>query len=445
MLTKTANYEYDGAGVGDSNLTTVTEYPGAGHDDRVTKLFYDWRNCPMAVKEGVRVAGESGLTGVQRQITYVEYDNADHVTLIEKYDGDEGTISSSSGVPQCPTYPSGTTQSRLCRRAPSHTTTRGCAYKQSQFGVDQSSGAPQTNPLLTSIWYDPRGNVMKVSQPGQATEKYRYDGAGRIDRQYVVDASGDSNYDAAKDVGGDTVLEQREWAYDANSNVTFEVTKQRAPTSGTTGSIGDVPTDDDGGAAGGSSASPAWISYLAHYYDAANRLTTTYDAGNHGGYKFTRPSSAPSGDPITGTAASASSTTTVVDTSLTGADDVYVGYTLTVTSGTYAGEVRTVVDYVASSDTLTVFPGAQRQPDGEGYSISDGRTTTYSYDSAGRLEKRFDPRKDVGSGNHIVSKYFTTCSGARTRRSRTGRLTSAAAAAQPRTARPFTTTRATTT
>lgn len=406
-LTKTTDYEYDGGGVGDSTLTTMTEHPGVGQDDRVTKMYYDWRDRRVAVKEGVRVAGESGTTGVQRQITYLEYDNMDHVTLIEKYDGDEGTISLSSGVPQRPTYPSGTTASRLRAKTATAYDDQGRRYSEAVYGVNPSTGSTSTNTLLTSVWYDPRGNVIKMVQPGRPTEKYSYDGAGRVSKQFSGDASGDGNYAAAQNVSGDTVLQQNEWTYDKNGNVTFAVTKQLAPTSSSTGEIGNAPSDGGGGAAGGSAASPAWISYVASYFDAANRITASVDPGNHAGYNFPRPSTAPSGDPTTGTADSGGSTTTLVDSPLTGSDDAYVGYTLTITNGTHAGTVATVIDYVASSHTLTFSPALPSgTPDGATYTLSDGRTTTYSYDDAGRLEKRFDPRKDVGSGNHIVSKYF---------------------------------------
>lgn len=46
--------------------------------------------------------------------------------------------------------------------------------------------------------------------------------------------------------------------------------------------------------------------------------------------------------------------TTLVDTALTQANDYWLGAMLTLTSGTQAGELRTVTDFTATDDTLTV-------------------------------------------------------------------------------------------
>ncbi|MCZ2344266.1 MAG: hypothetical protein LC104_21105 [Bacteroidales bacterium] len=53
QLVREYEYEYDGGGVGDGNLTLLTEYPGGGADPRVTQSWYDWRNRPVVIKEGV--------------------------------------------------------------------------------------------------------------------------------------------------------------------------------------------------------------------------------------------------------------------------------------------------------------------------------------------------------------------------------------------------------
>jgi YD repeat-containing protein len=37
-------YLYDGGGVGDGNLTQLTQFPGGSADPRVTQYFFDWRN-----------------------------------------------------------------------------------------------------------------------------------------------------------------------------------------------------------------------------------------------------------------------------------------------------------------------------------------------------------------------------------------------------------------
>jgi YD repeat-containing protein len=49
---------YDGGGVGDSDLTQVTEYPGGTAANRVSQMFYDWRDRLVATKSGVQASEE---------------------------------------------------------------------------------------------------------------------------------------------------------------------------------------------------------------------------------------------------------------------------------------------------------------------------------------------------------------------------------------------------
>lgn len=60
-------------------------------------------------------------------------------------------------------------------------------------------------------------------------------------------------------------------------------------------------------------------------------------------------------DNVTGTADSGT-TTTLVDATLTQSDDHWNGYTLKITGGTNVGYNRTVIDFIASSDTLKTEP-----------------------------------------------------------------------------------------
>jgi hypothetical protein len=52
-MVKIAEYEYDAGGVGDSNLTKATFFPGGSAANRVVQYFYDWRNRLAAEKYGV--------------------------------------------------------------------------------------------------------------------------------------------------------------------------------------------------------------------------------------------------------------------------------------------------------------------------------------------------------------------------------------------------------
>jgi YD repeat-containing protein len=51
-MVKVREYEYDGGGVGDGNMTKVTEFTGVGAA-RVTQAWYDWRGRAVATKAGV--------------------------------------------------------------------------------------------------------------------------------------------------------------------------------------------------------------------------------------------------------------------------------------------------------------------------------------------------------------------------------------------------------
>lgn len=272
-LVKVTENQYDGGGVGDSNLTKQTQDPGAA-DDRVTEVYYDWRNRLVAIKNGVQV---SEGTDVQRQIEYRSYDNLDQVTAVETFDGDNVTVTSTSGVPNAPS-------SSLRRAKTTYDYDElGRVYRTSVFSVDPSSGNVSSDSLDTDTWYDKRGNVIKIAAPGGLVSKNSYDGAGRLITIYATDGGGDSGFSDADDVTGDKVLEQTTSAYDDNGNVILVETKQRFHDETLTGSLGDDSTGPK-----------ARVSYQAFYYDDADRLTDAVDVGTNAGSAYSRPGSVPS-------------------------------------------------------------------------------------------------------------------------------------------------------
>jgi len=99
-MIKISENVYDSGGIGDGNLTQVTAFPGTGAN-RVTQMFYDWRNRQVASKAGVE-ASES--TSLNRPIYYVELDNLSQTIANEQYDGDGVTITdgNNDGVPDKP-------------------------------------------------------------------------------------------------------------------------------------------------------------------------------------------------------------------------------------------------------------------------------------------------------------------------------------------------------
>jgi RHS repeat-associated protein len=272
-LVKVREYEYDNGGVGDGNLTKVTEHPGLGAADRVTQTFYDWRDRAVAVKQGVQ-ANEA--TDVNRPITYTEYDNLGEVVSAELYDGDGVTVTTTSGVQDRPSA------SLLRAKTTTSYDELGRAYRTQTYGVDPSTGAVSANALTTNTWYDLRGNVIKTSAPGGLVEKTAYDGAGRATTVYTTDGGGDVSWSDAGNVTGDAVLEQVETQYDADGEPILVTTRQRFHDETGTGALG-TPT----------SGVHARVSYAASYYDLAGRPTASVDVGTNGGTAYTRPSSVP--------------------------------------------------------------------------------------------------------------------------------------------------------
>jgi YD repeat-containing protein len=272
--------EYDGGGVGDGNLTKLTEHPGGSAADRVTQMWYDWRDRLVALKQGVQ-SGESSGDAAQRQISYLEYDNLDEVTATEQYDGDAVTISDSNGdgVPDKP--------ASLFRRGRMEFAydEQGRVYQTRVFSVNQSSGALSSTSLKSDTWYDKRGNVIKQTRPGAPAVKYRYDGAGRNTAVFLTDAGSDVSWTHAGELGQDLVYEQREFYYDKNGNTLFSLARLRFHSD--TGGWEELGTPTSGGA-----VARARVYATKSTYDAADRLTGSVDLGAVPGGRATSGSSA---------------------------------------------------------------------------------------------------------------------------------------------------------
>jgi RHS repeat-associated protein len=272
-MVEVAGYQYDGGGAGDGNLTQVTQYPGGGAANRVTQLWYDWRDRPVAVKAGVQ-ASESD--GTNRPILYYSYDNLDEVTETQQYAGDGVTLSSSGGVPQPPAA------ALLRAQEVASYDEQGRVYQTQVYDVSPTTGAVGAYTLSTNYYYDHRGDLIATSNPGGLWTKSVYDGAGRDVLDYTTDGALGINWAAAASVANDTVLEQAQTVYDADSNVIETVDSQRFHNATGTGPLGSP-----------SSGVGARVSYAAAYYDAADRLTASVDVGTNGGTAWTRPSVPP--------------------------------------------------------------------------------------------------------------------------------------------------------
>jgi RHS repeat-associated protein len=301
-----ASYEYDypgdtlaGDGVGNSNLTRMTVYVDSNSaNDRVTSFIYDWRDRAVLRKEGVQT---SEADNNAHPITYIQYNNADQVTMVERYDS-EYTISStvyhlafaydSDQIPDQPSDPGVDTLSgnqQLISKETYDYDDRKRLYQKSNYSVDPASGAVGY-PLSTNYWYNRRGAVLKVEQPGGLIAKTAYDGAGRkVKISYSDGGLEDHAWDNADEVDGDRVVEQVELTYDENGNLILATQRQRFHDQ----LDGNPSGGDDLGELGtlSSTHNKARVSYTSYYYDAANRATKKVVVGTNGGSSYSRPTS----------------------------------------------------------------------------------------------------------------------------------------------------------
>ncbi|OWK38391.1 RHS repeat domain-containing protein [Fimbriiglobus ruber] len=270
-----ADYVYDNGGVGDGNLTQLTQHPGGGAADRVTDYWYDWRDRLVAEKDGVET---TETDGVNRPLMVYTYDNLDEVTETQVYVGDGITPSIVDGVLSLPTGAA----SALRAQATTSYDELGQAYRTQVFDVDPTTGAVSTSTLTTNDYYDPDGDVIAESAPGGLWTKDVYDGAGRVIIEYTTDGAGGTTYADAASVSGDHVLTQTEVVYDGDGNPIETITRDRFATATGTGALGTPTTGVN-----------ARVSYAASYYDAADRDVADVNVGTNGGAAWTRPATVP--------------------------------------------------------------------------------------------------------------------------------------------------------
>jgi hypothetical protein len=142
-MTDVADYQYDGGGTGDGNLTQSTEHPGGGAADRVTNYWSDWRDRRVAEKDGVE---STETDGVNRPLIVTTYDNLNEVTQAQQYAGDGVTPSISGGVLS---LPSGTAADLRAQTITSFDEL-GRVYQTQQYDVNPSSGSVSSSALTTN-------------------------------------------------------------------------------------------------------------------------------------------------------------------------------------------------------------------------------------------------------------------------------------------------------
>jgi YD repeat-containing protein len=268
-LVETASYQYDS----DGNLTQETDYPVLGYAvNRVTDYWYDWRDRLVAEKSGVQ---SSENDGTNRPIIVTAYDNLDEVIETWQYEGDGVT----------PQFLNGglihIDPSLLRAQENDSYDEQGQLYQTQVWDINPSTG-DASGALTTNYYYDHRGNLIAESDPGGLWTKSQYDGAGRDVMDYSTDGASGTTWAEASSVVNDTVLEQEQTIYDADSNVIETIDSQRFHNATGTGPLG-TPTSGIG----------ARVYYTADYYDNADRLIADVNAGTNGGTAWTQPSSVP--------------------------------------------------------------------------------------------------------------------------------------------------------
>jgi RHS repeat-associated protein len=362
-LTKISENQYDGGSVGDGNLTQVTLYPGTG-SNRVTAMFYDWRDRRIATKSGVSV---SETDGVHRPITLVDLDNLGQVTATYRYDGDGESVTVSSGVVSV------SASTKLRAKSTAAYDEQGRVYEAKTFSVAQSNGTVSTDALTSLTWYDSRGNVIKSSQPGGLISKNAYDGVGRLTVSSTTDGGSDSGYSDASTLTGDAVLEQVLYTYNKNGAPVLTVSKARNHDETTTGALGDQSTTPK-----------ARVTYTTSFYDKADRTLATAAYGTNGGTSVSAPSES--------------------DSVPTRSDTILVT-SITYTSAGLADEVtdpKAVVNKTyhdnAGRTTKTIAAYTNGTP-----TDSSNQTTLYTYDGADHVRTL---TADMPSGtNDQVTEY----------------------------------------
>ncbi len=160
-------------------------------------------------------------------------------------------------------------------------------YIQQTYSVDPTTGNVSGTALVTYTFFGPRGNTIETIEPSGQVTKDVFDGAGRNTFQYVTDGGAVNNggvirmdYASASNVANDVVLTQTQNIFDGDSNTIETITSHRFNTDSTTatGALG-TPT----------SGVLARVSYVAAYFDNADRTTANVDVGTNGGQPWSRP------------------------------------------------------------------------------------------------------------------------------------------------------------
>jgi RHS repeat-associated protein len=256
-MVKVSENQYDSGGIGDGNLTQVTQYVSAtSGDTRVTAYGYDFRDR------------RTSMTDATSRYTVYTLDNLDRLTQTQSYATNGGT---------------------LIGQGQSNYDDRNRVYQQLTYAVDPSTGTVG-NALIANNWYDYSGNLIQsiAAGDGQVFTKQTYNGVNWVTASYRGFNTGGTSYSQASqtpDVANDIVATQSIPTNDEAGNVISTASFDRlndAPAPGATGSTGILSAGSD---------PKARVSYGAAWFDGIDRPIA---AANYGAIaSLTRPSTPP--------------------------------------------------------------------------------------------------------------------------------------------------------
>jgi YD repeat-containing protein len=400
-MTKVMAYEYDGGAlaVGDGNLTKITKpTDGTSTDDRLTLNFYDWRDRLVAIKSGSQ-GSEAG--DVNRPLTYTKYDNLNRPVIQYVFDGDGITPSVSGGLVSMPS------DSAMRAATLTQYDDRGRVYRATTFnvlqGIDGGASGPSSaavststaaqladasdttlagmQSLRTDTWFDNRNNVIKTRQPGGLVNKNVYDAASRLITTYTTDGHNDSSYADAASVSDDAVLEEVDTQYDDNGNAILVTTKQRWHDATGAGPLVAGNEFD-------TSLANARVSFVANWFDEADRLIHTVDYGNNGNNLISNSDST-MGSVIDPTQAPQNRSATDGWDLLLRIDYAYndQGYVQDVTD---PRNIKTRTQYDALGRRNVLFEAYQDGVVGNSATHDDDRKTTWQYNGYDQVTDQFN-------------------------------------------------------
>jgi len=350
-LVKVSSNEYDSNGVGDGNRTRSSLFTSA-LNSLDTLYQYDFRD------RGTNQLGPDGV-GLRRT-----YDNLDHVVVMEIYaDGNSNFTLEAA---------------ELRRKTETRFDEKGKVYQTVVHQVDPATGTIG-NRRTTNHTYNARGLSIRSKAPNGRLWKTQFDGALRVRATFGSFDDAETLYADADDVVSDTVFEETVTIFDAASNA---IQTTRYERTSTTAKLGDLSVSWG--------AAQSRRTFVAQWFDKANRPTDVVNYGTNNGSNLTRPATPP-------------------------APNTSDNYLVTHTDFDSAGRPYRSVDNKARI-AETIFDALGRptkavenRVDGTAAEIEldTDRTTTLAYDSSGRLSQKtaLNP-KGLGAGvEQQVTRY----------------------------------------